>query len=490
MSSGNSADDSRKVKLAAPFTKVVTFWIPRRFLTSTGADVQGFAADMNDKILRRGYVLSDSQILTTTIGPASGIELIFEGEYAFEAPERRDWQAAHREYFGLDNPYQMAEDHQDFTHSHIMTRVREPYLFSTELIAAVLHGVHDNCYFYCPCHCADVVYTTKHRLICMGCGAMHAVLDAPLTTPPKRLLTAQQWSDFFDEGGSRCEEEIEMSFVDFREVESAKMLWTTQQWDEARHRFMFFARSPPNVIANALRNTESDPSILLEAGFEPVALVPPPAYQLSEDSIDLDLIENACHALRAGVTGYLAASKTSDELLNAIPQLFRAVELLLKAKLQRIVARALDDHPNNPTVLKRLQANGVSICTTEAHTLKRLRGLRNSLQHGTAVFNYRAGLSVCRGAIIFLDRFVNRELGLWMGDAISPDEWQRILPIPEISSTADRVMIERIQAVRSNMEATIARCANCDFETLVRPAPGTGAACIRCGYIPTERQNT
>jgi hypothetical protein len=264
-----------------PFTKVVALWIPRKFLTPTGADLESFLADVNLKVTRRGYILYDGQILTVPLGAPETVELVLERDCSselppcrFNVPPCREWQPVHKEYFGLENPYQMAEESLEYTQSHIMTSVPAPYLFQDELVAAVIHGGKDEYYFSCPCHQADVVYTTRHRLVCMGCGAMHAAFRETVPFQPKRLLTADEWSDFFDEGGSRRDEELDLGVIDFQDVESLDTFWTTDQWDEAKHRFIFFARSPPEVIEEAIRNTELDASAFLEAGFEPVATAP------------------------------------------------------------------------------------------------------------------------------------------------------------------------------------------------------------------------
>lgn len=349
-----------------PFAKVITLWVPRRFLTSSGVDLEGFVADVNEKVSRRGFVLWDGQVLTAPISTEKPTDVIDEpdaGGAAFEVPPLPEWQAPQREFFRLDNPYQMAEDEREYTWSHVMTRVIEAYLSPEERIAAIIHGEKDCYYFYCPCHQAEVVYTTRHRLVCMGCGATHSVLRYPLPGHPKLLLTADEWIGFFDEKGSRRDEEIGISVGDFRDVENAETIWTTNQWDEAKHRFVFFARSSPEEIAEATRGTEADPSVFLEAGWTSVETSAPPAHQVADSSVDVDLIENAAHSLRDGVTSFLAARNNSERLVNAIPQLFRAVELLLKAKLRDLDARKLADHPNTPTVLTHLVARGVSLRT-------------------------------------------------------------------------------------------------------------------------------
>jgi hypothetical protein len=49
----------------------------------------------------------------------------------------------------------------------------------------------------------------------------------------------------------------------------------------------------------------------------------------------------------------------------------------------------LQDQPNNPAVLTRLAAIGVTLSPDEADTVRRLRKLRNNLQHSSARFSHR-----------------------------------------------------------------------------------------------------
>ncbi len=315
------------------WTKVVALWIPRRFISSSGCDLDSFIADVNKKITERGFVLWDDQVLTRPITQEEHIDLIFEGDEPYFVPPGREWGPLQQEYFGLTSPYQMAEDSGEYTHSHIMTIVRDPYLAPTERIVAVVDGIRDNYHFYCTCHSADVVLTTFNRLVCMSCGALHVAFERPISVSSGRLLTAEEWANLFDEDGGGYDEEINLGTVDFQDIENEAAIWTTEQWEDAKHRFKFFARSSPEEIQEAIRGTEADPSIFLEAGWTPVPMSPPPAFQIADNSIDVDLLENAAHALQEGIAAYLAARKDTSKLLDALPDLFRSVELLLKARL-------------------------------------------------------------------------------------------------------------------------------------------------------------
>jgi hypothetical protein len=482
-------EERRKVERRGPprFSQLVGFWVPRRFVSDAGIDIGPFLADINEKIERRGFVLYDGQILTRPLDSNEPIDPVFEPEslgHDYEIPERRVWQAEQQAYFGLDDPYQMDDEGDTFTWSSLVTSVVGPYLESGELIAALLHGARDNSYFTCTCHYSTVVYTTKHRLVCMSCGANHFVLREPLALRARQLLTGEEWDDFFDEKGSRHHEEVDLPTVDFREIENAATIWTTSQWDEASHDFIFFARSSPEEIAEAIRGTEADPSILLEAGWSPVPEPPPPALQLMCNSIDVSLGKNAEHAFADGVSEFLAAFVHPDRLVHAIPQLFRAIELLLKARLEMLDSHGLEDQPNNPTVIDRLRAGGVNLAPEEIETITRLRRLRNDLQHGEATFNHRTGLALCRRGIVFVDRFADDELGTWTAAAIRGSDWYALLDIPEIAARAERIVDAGLKAYREDHDATITSCPRCEHETMLRPHPAAGASCAYCGHVP------
>jgi len=399
-------------------------------------------------------------------------------------PERRPWTAEQRAYFGLDQPYQMGDEGDRFTWSHIMTQVVGPYLESDELIAGLVHGGLDNYPFYCPCHSATVVYTTRQRLICMSCGATHAVLRQPPNFVPPQLLTPREWDEFFDDKGSRHYEEVALATVDFQDIEHVEMIWTTDQWEQASDEFVFFARSSPEEIQSAIRGTEADPLIFLEAGWEIVDQPPPPALQLMESSIDVGLDRNAQHAFAEGVSEFLTSYVHPERLVHAIPQLFRAIELLLKMRLEALDPHGLADEPNNPTVLARLAGQSVVISGDEVETVAQLRRLRNRLQHGHASFNHRTGLALCRQAVVFVDRFVDEEFDMWTGDAISGSDWQRLLELPEVASRAARIAEARLERFRSHPEAEITVCPWCGHAAMLRSHPSTGASCVYCGHVP------
>jgi hypothetical protein len=468
----------------ARWRKETTFQIPRRYVSGDDVDITAVIDDIDGKLEARGVVLPDGQILHTPLSKAQSIDLSFEGDAIFDVPARRPWGDRQRASFGLRDPYQMAEEPDTYCCSRIHASIPEPYLDSSEEITALLHGERDRRCFECPCHFASVVYTTKHRLVCMSCGAIHAVLKEPLLDGVTGGLTADEWSDLFDDDGSRRDAEVELAIVDFQDVEHRELIWSTSRWEEAVGDFIIFARSSPAEIAAAIRGTETDPSVLEEAGWEPVETSPPPAFHLVDGSVEVDLLQNAEHAFVNGVDAYLASFSRPRRLLSAVPDLFRAVELILKMRLEDIDSAALVSRPNNPKVLALLRREGVEITTSQTETIVRLRRLRNQLQHGGARFGHREGLRACREGIVFLDRFLRSEFGIWIGDALPPESRQGLLVLPEIAETGRRVLAERLVAIREEKEATIEPCPQCGTVSLVRRCPSSGASCVYCGHVP------
>jgi len=206
-------------------------------------------------------------------------------------------------------------------------------------------------------------------------------------------------------------------------------------------------------------------------------------------SLDVDMVDTAGHALADGVSAYVAAYVRPERLLDGVPDLFQAIGLLLKERLELVNPLGLRDQPNNPTVLERFADAGVVLAPDETELVTRLRRLRNNLQHSSARFNHRATLARCRRALIFIDRLVEEELHAWAGDLIAPDAWHQLLAIEEIRARAMRVVGGRIQPYREDPEATVTTCARCSAQTMLRPHPNTGASCVLCGHIPVQKDS-
>jgi hypothetical protein len=196
------------------------------------------------------------------------------------------------------------------------------------------------------------------------------------------------------------------------------------------------------------------------------------------------MMDSAGHALGGGASAYLAAYVQPERLIDSVKDLFQAIELLLKVRLEASNPLGLRDQPNNPTVLIRLAAIGVALSADETNTLTELRRLRNDLQHSSARFNQRAVLGLCRRALILIDRFVVEELNAWPGDVIAAADWHQLLAIEEISAHAASVAQTRLVEYRDDPEASITECPRCGRESLLRPHPNTGASCVICRHVP------
>lgn len=480
--SGSSAN-ARPTPPAKPWPRQIGFWVPQRFVGEAGIDTPGFLADLNRKIAARGMVLGDGQLLRRPLEQSLRWDEHWEAG-RLQTPPRRKWGEAQQRYFGLADPYQMADEGDGFTWSNIFTGIDDPYLAADETILGVVHGREDRAYFQCVCHQAAVVYTSRRRLVCMWCGAVHLVLRDPLDLPAGQVLGAREWQEYFDPDGRRRHEPVDLPLVEFRWLEAAETVWQTDQWDESRRLFVLLARTPPAELAELVRGTELDSSILEEAGWERVIEPPPPASAVAGSTLAVDLVEGAAQAVAAGTCDFLAGALMPRRLPLAVMDLARAVELLLKARLQEADEDALRDRPNNPTVLRRLAEHDVAITAAELETLGALRRLRNTLQHDSAQFNHRDALGLCRDSLIFLAEFAHRELGLWLAWAVDPADWQALLEIEPLAEKADLMAHAELQAARGLAEADVSECEHCGRETMLRARPESGARCVRCRYVP------
>lgn len=465
-------------------SKTIALWVPYEHLGCNGIDFEGLLESVNTKIAKRGFITWDGQILANRLEPTNEPLLAHNGDDPLILESDYYWGPSQRNYFGLQNPYEMFEDAEEYTHSNVMFRINSAYLFNGEVIIGLIDGLKDNRHYYCyDCHQAEIVLTSMQRLVCMGCGAMHAVLAKQLKVNATCHIKESDWFDYFDINGCKNFDDLNLSIIDFQQIENCEMIWTTHQWDCSSDDFIFYARSSPEEIRAAARNTERDISVWLEAGYEPIPTAPAPAFQVSDSLIDIDLAENAGLAFSDGSTCFMRSQTNPTDLVNAVLEIFRATELLLKAKLKQIDVNALADHPNNPTVLNRLNSNGVIISIDELSTIQTLRRLRNQLQHSEANLNYRSVRRVCYLTILFINRFAHSELGLWIGDVVSKEDWPKLIKFPEIESTAVSVASDRLRTIQANEDnPEVLPCPQCSHTTLVRPYPGGGAICLVCQY--------
>lgn len=245
-----NADGSVEPDVDGQFIKVVGFWAPRRWVTRETMDVDGLVAEIEEIVRTRGLVAYDGQVITS-------LRLVREWEEYFEAgantqrdiPRRCHWGPEQRAFFGIEQPYQMSDDEGPFTNSSVAVEIADPFLDPGELIAGVIHGSRERCFFTCPCHYANVVYTTRHRLVCMSCGATHLVLREPVLTTFRQTIAPEEWGELFGAEGSRHHESLDLAVVDVQDIEgAAPFVWSTNQWDEGRSRCPYSPHLPTSCL--------------------------------------------------------------------------------------------------------------------------------------------------------------------------------------------------------------------------------------------------
>ncbi len=103
------------------FIKVVGFWVPRRWLTPETMDINGMVAEIEEVVRMKGLVAYDGQVITSLrrIGPWEACFEAVSIDTPLDIPQRRHWGPEQRAFFGVEQPYQMADDEGPFTYSSI-----------------------------------------------------------------------------------------------------------------------------------------------------------------------------------------------------------------------------------------------------------------------------------------------------------------------------------------------------------------------------------
>jgi hypothetical protein len=465
----------------------------RRDLVERAADIQVMLDDINERIDRRGGILlSDRQILIVPIQPTWGLQTYFTADQScpVEHPALA-WGQQQREYFsalyGVSDPFQYAEEPYPYRDFCISARVPTPYLRSGERALALVDATRDGHYFYCPCHYAEVVYTSAHRVVCMSCGQMHCVLATPLARDFGTGLTNDEWEKAFDADAVLVDDQVDIPLVEYQELFAAPKLWNTAAWEAASAEIEFFARGDPAEIAR-YRASQGSIEDLMDAGFVPMPEPPPPSAQLGDAHYGVDIAQNAAAALNAGAAGY-ARSRTEPEALRpAVLSLFQAIELLLKI--------CLDDRDHacgaigmdNPSVLKGLARTGVSFDSNAMATITALRQLRNKLQHDGTRYGYRDTRTLLSRALVLLDDFTRNQLGWWIGDIAEQPGWDTMLalqPVQEHAQVEAQKRIDRAVADGAQTE----QCPHCERLSVLRK-PGYAGLCVYCRRVPAADQGS
>ena len=460
----------------------------RRTLVEAGAPIQAILEDVNRIVRNRtAIVLANGQFLRKQISSDWNIERYFDNETStpYDHPART-WDEAQQDYFmalwGIQKPYQYAEEPDSYDQFCIGAVVPEPYLVDNEKILALVDAERDEKLLYCPIPCGgfEIVYTSRHRLICMKCGHLHCVLTRPLAGQFKVRLNTDEWYQLFDSDGELIASCVTLPTVDYRAVSAVEPIWTTDAWLEATREVEIYATGTPEeieVYESGLVNAEA----FLEAGFIQVPTVPPPSVQMKENGFGFDIIENARAAINRGASAYVQSRNDPGELRAAVLNLFQAVELTLKIRLFQFDRTALRRPISNPAVLEKLRAENVILGDNDIAAIGNLRRLRNQLQHGEASYSYRTTRTLLRLILVFLDDFSLNQLGWWMGDAVPSKPWCEILRLEEIQRNAEDVAASRIAVLDTQVDHVAQGCPNCGRQTLVRARLG-GSECMYCRH--------
>lgn len=441
---------------------------------------------INRRISERGaIVLPDGQILKIAFKMSDvldyGINLI-DIDTVFEV-KPKDWGAKQQEYFQIEYPYQLSEENGKFSIGWILIDSNEMYLDEEERILALLHGEKDGRPFYCTCHSAQVVYTSRRRFVCMMCGMLHCVLEDDLGYDFENTLTAEEWFEYFSDDGTKYETEIDLEVIDFQDIEHLPKIWMTSQYEEAADELIFFTRSSKELLDEYYR-TSLNAEVLIETGWSLMPQPPDPVFQFARFRYDVDKITNAMSSLETGILAYDKSRTELSQIKLATLLVFHSIELLLKTRLEQADPSTLSENLNNPTTIKLLKKQGILISIEERKAIDALRKLRNSFQHDDVSYNYRFTLSLLHEAMVFIDRFASEELGIWVGEEISEQAWQILLKFEPIRINAEKIAGEIIKRATNKSDYKIMFCPRCKRETLVSLF-NRGSLCIFCRHRPT-----
>jgi hypothetical protein len=466
----------------------------RRDLADTGAPLDVILDDINTRIRSRGgIILADRQILHGAVGEGWRIHTFFDEETTtpFEHP-RREWGDAQRAYFaelwGLRDPYQYAEEPTPYDRYCFGAYLPRPFLNSTERALAVIEARRDDMLYYCQCHSGAVVYTTAHRLICMDCGKLHCVLNAPLQHAFGAGFTEDHWRKLFDENDVLVDADAHIPTVEYQDIYAAEKVWETDIWENMSSHIEFLSRGDPDEIAR-WRTGESSIEDFMEAGWTQ-AQSPPPLLpgQLSADLFGVDLTENAVHSFNTAAEAYGQSRTDGDTLRQGVLNLFHALELMLKVRLQQQTGQASVTRLSNPVVIRMLTAAGINFTTDDLDTVAKLRELRNRLQHDGARYGYRDVRGLLAKAFIFIDAFFKKEFDGWIGEIAEQPGWDALLTIPSVRQNAEEEVAKRVRRAITEGQCSIETCPDCGRPHVVREGHQAGF-CLFCRRVPVRRQD-
>lgn len=442
-----------------------------RDLVAANASIQTLAEDVNAKIRQHGgIILANRQFLCRPIEMDWRLEAYLDDDTTtpFEHPVL-EWGDAQRKYFGdlwgTSEPYQYSAEADQYDRYCIAGRYPTPYLAPGEVVHTLVEAVDERKWIECECHRTQLVYTSRHRLVCMGCGDLYRVLAEPLPETFEAAITNEQWESAFDEHGELIDDDLEVPILNYRKVKQAPYIWTTDAWDQATWLLEFYAEGNEEEIK---RYEAGQPTIddFLAAGWREVPMPPSASSQLGGTGVEIDLWKNAERAVRSAASAFALSRTKPEALREAVLHAFQAIELTLKMRLEQFGPDG--SKGNNPTVLRLLAENGVAITVHESAVISDLRGMRNKLQHAGAMIAYRDTRRLLRAAFTFLDRFTIDELDLWLNHACDPEGWRALLQIRSIAANAERKSEALVAEAHTDptVEA-VTTCAACGRERMV-----------------------
>lgn len=443
----------------------------RRDLVEAGASLEALLKDLNAKVRQNGgIVLSSGQILRRPIELSWDVDTYLD-DWTSAPCDHPDveWGDRQSQYFdrlwGISQPFQYSSEREAYDQFCISARDPSPYLVPGELILALIQTVNERRCVDCECHHTQAVYTSRHRVLCMGCGQLYRVLAEPLEQSFDRGITNEQWEAAFDDHGELIDDSLEIPVIDYRLIRESAHIWTTDAWQAATGLIEFYATGDEEEIRR-YEATLPRPEDFLAAGWQEIPMPPSAAAQLADDGVDVDLWKNAEVATKTAARAYAQSRTNADALRDAVLSGFQAIELVLKLRLEPINPAWLRE--NNPSILRRLVDNGIPISAEEADAINELRRLRNKLQHAGASIGYRDTRRLLRTAFIFLDRFLIEELDLWLNHACDPDGWRALLQIPPIAANAEKLSSHLAsQAKDDRTVSSITICNCCGRERMV-----------------------
>lgn len=443
----------------------------RRDLVEAGAPLETLLEDLNAKVREHGgIVLSSGQILRRPIEPSWGIETYLD-EWTAAPCDHPDvqWGNAQSHYFrrlwDVPHPFHYSCQREAYGEFCISARDPSPYLVPGELIRALIQTINERKCIDCECQHTQAVYTSLHRVLCMGCGQLYRVLAEPLKQSFDFGISNEEWEAAFDDNGELIDDTLEVPVIDYRLIRDADHIWTTDAWQAATGLIEFYATGDEAEIRQ-FESTLPRPEDFIAAGWHEIPMPPSVATQLAGDAMEIDLWKNAEVAAKTAVRAYANSRTDPDALRDAVLNGFQAIELVLKMRLEPINSAWLKE--NNPSILRRLVDNGVVITASEIQTIDALRGLRNRLQHSGVAIGYRDTRRLLRAAFTFLDRFLTDELDLWLNHACDPEGWRALLQISAIAANAERLSAHLASTAREDRtvsKVTICHC--CGRERMV-----------------------